>query len=418
MMEEDYGDYKSRAESAEANLMKAAAFGKQLLEDKSKLESRLEESQNENVNLKSQLGSLTHKWDSLTLQMDSQTTKAESDMSSLVKQHWGQIKELKSQLEESRANEESLKCLHQDVAHQLEALKAERRLQQQQKHDKLNLTNDDHSKDDLLDSLNQEILDLQEHKRSSECRIRELETDMELLQGEVTLKNRENGELKEALEEKEVELMGYLQNLQNNREVQNIDDSMEMLPSALNHNSKGNSLFSEVEDRRTIVESKLSSLTAKNVELKNMYDEKVQQLNRIKFQNMTLLNLTAAASSTSTGGGSGTSLSAKGTKTHIAKLEEELSYERKINKNLSEQLEAIKPSKEDEKFRDYATTTAERGDPQQQQQQNQQHDMKSSEYSYLSSMLEKKSTEVNDLKERLRLQMRSTLEESDTLRDF
>ena len=56
-------------------------------------------------------------------------------------------------------------------------------------------------------------------------------------------------------------------------------------------NSKGNSLFSEVEDRRHIVESQLAAMKSKYENIKVQLDLKNQQLKKVKMNNISLLNM-------------------------------------------------------------------------------------------------------------------------------
>lgn len=81
-------------------------------------------------------------------------------------------------------------------------------------------------------------------------------------------------------------------------------ESLKMSTATDPSSSKGNSLFSEVEDRRTIVESQMSHLRAKYEEMKASYDAKVAQLHKVKMHNVALLNMASGAAG-GAGGGQG-----------------------------------------------------------------------------------------------------------------
>ena len=54
---------------------------------------------------------------------------------------------------------------------------------------------------------------------------------------------------------------------------------------------KGNSLFSEVEDRRHIAEEKLKKVQTKLQEFKALYERKAIELNKLRMQNVHLMNM-------------------------------------------------------------------------------------------------------------------------------
>ena len=96
-------------------------------------------------------------------------------------------------------------------------------------------------------------------------------------------------------EEAEAEAMGYQQTL---NQMRNDFATMqkELLDSSPNVHTtdRGNSLFSEVDDRRQIVEEKLRRFKDQFESMKVQYDKKNQQLMRVKTQNVALLNRAAA----------------------------------------------------------------------------------------------------------------------------
>ena len=96
-------------------------------------------------------------------------------------------------------------------------------------------------------------------------------------------------------EEAEAEAMGYQQTL---NQMRNDFATMqkELSDSSPNDHTtdRGNSLFSEVDDRRQIVEEKLRRFKDQFESMKVQYDKKNQQLMRVKTQNVALLNRAAA----------------------------------------------------------------------------------------------------------------------------
>ena len=92
----------------------------------------------------------------------------------------------------------------------------------------------------------------------------------------------------------------------------------------LNMDGKGNSLFSEVNDRRERVENQLKVYEEKFEVLKNNYDVKKVELQKTKVHNAKLLSI-AGSSHSDTG--------------HTARLEELLASERTKNKSLQDRLD-------------------------------------------------------------------------------
>ena len=95
----------------------------------------------------------------------------------------------------------------------------------------------------------------------------------------------------------------------------------------LDRSGKGNSLFSEVEDRREKVEVQLKVFEEKFSLLKENYDSKLRELQKTKLHNAQLLGLV--------GGGRG------GGEEHSARLEELLEVERERNRQLSDRLDSL-----------------------------------------------------------------------------
>ena len=89
--------------------------------------------------------------------------------------------------------------------------------------------------------------------------------------------------------------MGYQQSLSHMRTdlVSKQDELSEICPEAT-ANERGNSLFSEVDDRRQIVEGNYKKLKEQFSSMKVQYDRKDQQLMKVKTQNVALLNRASA----------------------------------------------------------------------------------------------------------------------------
>ena len=97
------------------------------------------------------------------------------------------------------------------------------------------------------------------------------------------------------MEEAEAEAIGYQQSLSQIRnDFASMQTELTDKSTTALDNERGNSLFSEVDDRRQIVEVKLKRFKEQFETMKIQYDKKVQQLQRVRTQNVALLNRASA----------------------------------------------------------------------------------------------------------------------------
>jgi len=134
-------------------------------------------------------------------------------------------------------------------------------------------------------------------------------------------------ELKTSIEEKEDELASYRESLrQANEEIKifnlEVDDEEPVVDVA----PKGNSLFSEVEDRRHIAEEKLKKVQVKMQEFKALYERQSLKMNKLRMQNVQLMNMSASSNS------------AKYEQSHVDRLYVLLTAEKDKNKDLAARL--------------------------------------------------------------------------------
>lgn len=103
--------------------------------------------------------------------------------------------------------------------------------------------------------------------------------------------------MKEDLEEKDCELAALIPSLNQNPDLNNLaweDEASD--PDNQGLTSKGNSLFSEVDDRRLLVEDQLKKYKSKCEELKTICEVKNRQMAKLRAQNVTLSNMTTGGS--------------------------------------------------------------------------------------------------------------------------
>ena len=169
----------------------------------------------------------------------------------------------------------------------------------------------------------------------------------------------------------------------------------------IDEDGKGNSLFSEVNDRRERVENQLKVYEEKYEVLKNNYDVKMAELQKTKMHNAKLLSI--AGSSHSDSG-------------HTARLEELLASERTKNKSLRDRLDSLeKLSAKTEHIVMPATGAVMNSSS---NETVLVPHTQSDEYSYLSSLLADTQRSNEELKQQLKDQFRLSLEDSDKIREM
>ena len=207
--------------------------------------------------------------------------------------------------------------------------------------------------------------------------------------------------LQRELEEAHCSITSYCRALEDGKtevmELQAQLDAMQM--DNLNQDGKGNSLFSEVNDRREKVETQLKVYQENFDVLKKNYDIKMAELQKTKMHNAKLLSI--AGSSHNDSG-------------QVSRLEELLTAERNKNKILRERLDSLeKLSAREEASPAMAGPGQMEGDDTVVVPHTQ-----SEEYSYLSSLLRQTKSANNDLRGQLQLQMRQSLEDGDKIREL
>lgn len=309
-MDESEGIQKLRFQlrEAEEERRRAAEHGLQILSSHNELENHMEEMRAELTNsvekleqdkyslqreleLKHRmLESLTSEYENLRQQQKFHLKQLEEQ---LQRKHFRDLNEekvklekLRHELDEARLN---AKQLSHKLEHQSEALNAkteELRMMSERVHE----------------SMSSEMLSLQIEKTELENARAELEEKLaeavyrqEQLELSSVKLARQLENMTEEKEDKEKEAISFLNALQKAREA-NQDLQIQLdhaLQQAQDPNSKGNSLFAEVEDRRAEMEKRLISVKVQYQSLQKQYAFCRQQMHRLKVQIATLLQMKA-----------------------------------------------------------------------------------------------------------------------------
>uniref|UniRef100_A0A805PZM9 Protein Spindly n=1 Tax=Macaca fascicularis TaxID=9541 RepID=A0A805PZM9_MACFA len=301
---------RCKLKEAEEERLKAAQYGLQLVESQNELQNQLDKCRNEmmtmtesyeqekytlqrEVELKSRmLESLSCECEAIKQQQKMHLEKLEEQLS---RSHGQEVNELKSkvgisieklkvELDEARLSEKQLK--HQ-VDHQKELLSC--------KSEELRVMSErvQESMSSEMLALQIELTEMESMKTTLKEEVNELQYRQEQLELLITNLMRQVDRLKEEKEEREKEAVSYYNALEKAR-VANQDLQVQLdqaLQQALDPNSKGNSLFAEVEDRRAAMERQLISMKVKYQSLKKQNVFNREQMQRMKLQIATLLQM-------------------------------------------------------------------------------------------------------------------------------
>ncbi|XP_014443255.1 protein Spindly isoform X2 [Tupaia chinensis] len=290
-------DLRCKLKEVEEERLKAAQYGLQLVESQSELQDQLDKCRNEmmtmtenyeqekytlqrEVELKTRmLESLSSECEAIKQQQKIHLEKLEEQLSRKHGQEVNELKnkleKLKAELDEARLSEKQLK---HKVDHQKELLSCkseEMRMMSERVHESMS--------SEML-ALQIELTETESMKNAFQEEINELHYRQEQLELLNTNLMRQIDRLKGEKEEREKEAVSYHNALEKARETnQDLQVQLDQaVQQVLDPNSKGNSLFAEVEDRRAAMERQLISMKVKYQSLKKQNAFNREQMQRMK----------------------------------------------------------------------------------------------------------------------------------------
>ncbi|XP_054245145.1 protein Spindly [Indicator indicator] len=297
---------RQQLKEAENERRKAAQYGLHLLESQSEVQNQLDQIRREltektekfeqekyslqrEIELKNRmLESLSFECDSLKQQQNVQLDKQKEQLARVYGQEICDLKNkmenLKAELDETRLSE---KQLRHKVDHQQEIIAAKseelhmmsERVHETMSSEMLNLQIELTELENVKANVEEKLNELQYSKEQLELMNSNLRHQLERLQGEK--------------EEREKEVVSYCNALEKAREAnQELQVQLDhAVQQSLDPTSRGNSLFAEVEDRRAEMERQLISVKIKYQSLQKQHAFTREQLQRMKLQMATLLQM-------------------------------------------------------------------------------------------------------------------------------
>ncbi|XP_064017693.1 protein Spindly [Pogoniulus pusillus] len=306
METETISSLRQQLKEAENERRKAAQYGLHLLESQTEVQKQLDQVRHEltektetfeqekyslqrEIELKNRmLESLSFECDCLKQQQNLQLDNQKEQLARVYGQEISDLKNklenLKAELDETRLSE---KQLRHKVDHQKEIIAAkseELHMMSERVHETMS--------SEML-NLQIELTELESAKASAEEKVNELQYSKEQLELMNSNLRNQLERLQGEKEEREKEVVFYYNALEKAREA-NQDLKVQLdhaVQQSLDPTRKGNSLFAEVEDRRAEMERQLISVKIKYQSLQKQHAFTREQLQRMKLQMATLLQM-------------------------------------------------------------------------------------------------------------------------------
>ncbi|KAG5263528.1 hypothetical protein AALO_G00265800 [Alosa alosa] len=290
----------------EEEVQKAAQYGLQLLDDQLNLQSKLED---QRVEMTNAMETLEQEKYSLQREVELKArmlASLQSEFDEVKKQHRHLLEQQESQLERSHAHELSdyKNKMERMIVERDEAQLAEKQLRHKLEVQAEALSNKTEELRALTEraheTMSSEILELQVQRMDMEAAMADLKMELQecqykeqQLQLANTSLQRQVEQLTEEKEERQKEAVSCYNALEKAREInQELQIQLDqLLQKEQDPNSRGNSLFAEVEDKRAEMEKQLISVKVQYKSLQQQHAFSKQQMHRMKVQIAALMQL-------------------------------------------------------------------------------------------------------------------------------
>ncbi|XP_066936354.1 protein Spindly-like [Clytia hemisphaerica] len=259
------------------------------------------------------------------------TKKHENDIEEIQENMRKELKNAKKEKDSANNDLEQAQFREQQLAEQIESLK--KRIQELQSENMQKVRVQSNTSEQELFSLREQNFILEENISELQQTSSELSTKNQTLVLELTNKIKETDAQRTELEELEMRCTTYFNHLQQAREEKmEIKTELDLLKAETrnsSHKTSGNSLFSEVEDKRIEMEKKLLAVQVKHDSLLRAYNCVKNQLHNMKNQVYALLQVK----------------NARADEDHISRLERALSQAKSENALLTNKLKTSEDQK-------------------------------------------------------------------------
>lgn len=295
-----------KLKEADDALQKAGQYGLQLLDGQLDLQNKLEEQRIEMTNavealeqekysLQREVALKSRVLDSLRSDHDSiksqQRLQWEQHESQLERNHAMELNECKNTMERMRSELDEVQLSEKQLRHKLELQTETLSIKMEELRSVTERTHETLSTEMM--ELQVERMELEAAKATLELALQEAQYKEQQLELTNTNLQRQLERISEEKEECEREAVSCFNTLEKAREAnQDLQIQLDqLLQQAQDPNSKGNSLFGELEDKRAEMERQLISMKVQHQSLQKQHAFSKQQLHRMKVQIATLVQL-------------------------------------------------------------------------------------------------------------------------------
>ncbi|XP_074656447.1 protein Spindly-A-like isoform X2 [Tubulanus polymorphus] len=331
---------EAELEEKSDEVIKVAQIGKTLLEANGTLQNQLEEMRLTNIKqieeLEQEKFSLNKKLEAKFAMEVNYLEEIENLKSSLTKQKEkseellqielsGKLTEIRNKFENSRAEVERLTLIEKQLKTELEQVNLSFKSLQEKNQQQENISNETFSEE--MVKLHSDLSTAYQIKADLEHEIQQINNRNQQLSMNKQHLEEKVERLKGTIEEKDCTIVSYQNTIEKTQEEM-IDLQIQLDAAQMEQTDlkkKGNSLFSEVEDRRLNVEKEFINLRVENESVTQQLKMSQQQMHQLKLQMFGMLDMAES----------------KVDRTHLHWLEKQLSRSREEVEQLTNKLQHI-----------------------------------------------------------------------------
>ncbi|KAF4085506.1 hypothetical protein AMELA_G00095940 [Ameiurus melas] len=306
MMEREIQRLQQKVAESEEALQKAAQYGLQLLDDKLDLQNKLEDQriemtalieglEQEKYSLQREVELKIRMLDSLSSEFDDvknqQKHLLEQQQAVFERNHAVECGDFKNKVDKLKGDLDAAQLLEKQLRHKLE-FQSQALTSKTEELRKMSEHSHETMSSEILE-LQIQKMDLESSTAALEQKHQELKYKEEQLELANCILQRQLETLTNTKEEKENEVVSLYSALEKSREAnQELQIQFDqVLQQAQDPTSKGNSLFSEVEDKRAEIERQLISVKVQYQSLQKQHAFTKQQMVRMKVQISNMMQL-------------------------------------------------------------------------------------------------------------------------------
>eukprot|EP00057_Strongylocentrotus_purpuratus_P003594 XP_003726967.1 PREDICTED: protein Spindly-A isoform X2 [Strongylocentrotus purpuratus] len=301
-LEEKIERLKRELYESEANVHKAASFGKDLLETNRELEQRnedliiehtrqIEELEQEKYSLQMQLANNKSMERHNASEIENLKQETRRLKERLELEHSREVQKVKTTCEGVRSDLELARIQNEQLREQVSTL--ENDLEEARSISNITIMDVTTTSEERLSTIQEDVISLTTEKIQLSSRVKDMGHELEQLRFTNHKLKVRNEEVEGRAEEEHQQCLTYSRSLQEtHKQLEELQAELDLIKlESTDPNKKGNSLFAEVEDKRQAIEKKMISLQIHHDALQKQLNHKKQQVHGLKYQIAGLLQM-------------------------------------------------------------------------------------------------------------------------------